>query len=170
MGREIRKVPSDWAHPKIKERRYIGDNFEVESVETDHYKPLYDKDYETAAQAWIAEFDQWRVGTHPNQRDYYFWDYDSPPSQDTCRKRKWTTEEATCYQIYETVTEGTPVSPVFASLDELAEWCVAQGYSRHAAEQFAKQGWVPSMMVDTGRGIIAQGIEVAGMFSDEQPS
>lgn len=131
MGREIRKVPSDWVHPKTTRQQWTGKDFEF--VETNDYKPLYDKDYETAAQEWIAEFDQWRAGTHPNQRDYYFWDYDSPPSQNTCRKRKWTTEEATCYQIYETVSEGTPVSPVFATLDDLVEWCVAQGYSRSHA-------------------------------------
>lgn len=33
----------------------------------------------------------------------------------------WTKEEATCFQVYETVTEGTPLSPVFKSLDQVEE-------------------------------------------------
>jgi hypothetical protein len=171
MGREIRRVPSDWQHPPAQKYVPSKDPFgESKWVEADYYQPLYDKDYETVAEKWISEFDQWRAGTHPDQSDdcRYFWEYDTPPDEEHYRERKWTAEEATHYQIYETVTEGTPVSPVFASLDELVEWCVAQGYSRHAAENFAKQRWVPSMAVDTRLGIIAEGIEVAGMYPDEQ--
>ena len=29
------------------------------------------------------------------------------------------------YVLYETVSEGTPASPVFPSLQELADWCAA---------------------------------------------
>lgn len=166
MGREIRRVPFDWQHPKREEYIPSRDIFsEGKWVETDDYQPLYDKDYETAAQEWIAEFDQWRAGTHPQQDEdcKYFWEYDSPPKEEYYRSRKWTVEEATHYQIYETVSEGKPVSPVFATLDELIEWCVTQGYSRHAAESFAKQGWVPSMVMDMRRGIVAEGIESAGL-------
>jgi hypothetical protein len=166
MGREIRKVPSDWQHPKAE--KYVPSHDwrgKGTWVETDDYRPLYDRDYETAAEQWMAEFDQWRAGTHPHQmgRCRYFWEYSSPPDKDTCRERKWTPEEATHYQIYETVTEGTPVSPVFATLEKLIEWCVEQGYSRHAAEKFAEHGWVPSMIIDTGRGIFAENIEAAGI-------
>lgn len=166
MGREIRRVPSDWVHPKTEEYVPSRDPFgEGKWVETEHYHPLHDRDYEGAAQEWLAEFDQWRAGTHPYQDadTPYFWDYDSPPNEKYYRERKWTDEEATHYQIYETVTEGTPVSPVFATLDELIEWCVAQGYSRHAAEKFAEHGWVPSMIIDTGRSIFAENIEAAGI-------
>lgn len=166
MGREIRRVPADWQHPKSKEYIPSRDPFgDGKWVETDRYRPLYDRDYDSAAQAWLVEFDQWRAGTHPYQDadTPYYWDYDSPPDKDTCRERKWTEAEATHYQIYETVTEGTPISPVFATLSELVEWCVKQGYSRHAAEKFAEQGWVPSMIIDTRRGIVAEGIEIAGM-------
>jgi hypothetical protein len=163
MGREIRKVPFDWQHPKAEKRQWTGSDFEW--VEGDDYRPLYDRDYETEAERWLQEFDRWRAGTHPHQDadERYFWDYDPPPRQEAYRTRQWTAEEATHYQIYETVTEGTPVSPVFATPGELVEWCVKQGYSRHAAEKFAEMGWVPSMIVDTGRGIIAEGIESAGI-------
>lgn len=35
------------------------------------------------------------------------------------------------YQLWETITEGSPQSPVFASLDELCEWC-AEHATTHA--------------------------------------
>lgn len=168
MGREIRRVPSDWQHPKALQYVPAADPFgEGRWVESDDYRPLFDRDYESAAQEWLAEFDQWRSGTHPHQDPDtpYFWDYDTPPRAASYRARKWTDAEATHYQIYETVSEGTPISPVFASLPELIEWCVEQGYSRHAAEKFAELGWVPSMVIDTSRGIYAEGIESAG-FSE----
>lgn len=63
--------------------------------------------------------------------------------------------EKTHYQIYETVSEGTPISPVFASLQEMEEWLVNDGgrdgkVSRGAAKSFCVDGWVPSMMMMIG--------------------
>lgn len=46
MGREIRKVPFDWAHPKAQEYVPSRDPSEQSRwVETDNYQPLYDEDY-----------------------------------------------------------------------------------------------------------------------------
>lgn len=35
---------------------------------------------------------------------------------------EWTDAEATHYMMYETTTEGTPISPAFATAEELAQW------------------------------------------------
>ncbi len=56
------------------------------------------------------------------------------------------------WQLWETVSEGSPVSPVFSTADELIEWMVENGdggsgssVSREAAEAFVRgPGWVPS--------------------------
>jgi hypothetical protein len=94
----------------------------------------------------------------------YFWDYSSPPAEEQYRQRKWTAEEATHYQIYETVTEGTPVSPIFASLDDMIEWLVeGQVNSRPAAEAFARMGWAPTMLLDMKNGVLLEGIESTPM-------
>lgn len=61
------------------------------------------------------------------------------------------------FQVWETVSEGSPISPVFATEDELVGWLTTQGYSRAAAEGFAKSGWAPSM-VSSG-GVLKQDIE-----------
>lgn len=157
MGNEIRRVPADWVHPvytkeTANDPRRIG-----------QFIPLHDDDYETAAEAWMQNYALWREGNHPDQGkswadQKYFWDYDPPPSQDVYRERKWSESEATHYQMYQTVSEGSPVSPVFATLQELAEYLIANGdfwdqkrgdggWSRESAEGFVKTGFAMSMIV-----------------------
>ena len=62
MGREVRKVPENWIHPKDKNGKYI---------------PLLESEY---------------------------------------------SREATHYQMYETTTKGTPISPVLKTPEKLAKW------------------------------------------------
>lgn len=64
------------------------------------------------------------------------------------------------WQVWETVSEGSPVSPVFKTSDELVDYLVNQsGVSREAAEKFVTCGWVPSMVVSGGNAY--KGIESA---------
>ena len=155
MGREIRRVPGDWEHPKYTEadaplRNLVGE-----------YRPLYDEDYETAANEWLANLALWQRGEHPSQPSgygRYFWEYDAPPDEDTHRDRKWSADEATHFQMYETVSEGSPVTPSFATTAELVNYLVeigdfwdqsrgTGGWKREAAKQFVETGWAPSMVV-----------------------
>jgi len=156
MGREIRRVPADWQHPRGED----GD-----------YQPMYDKAYDDAAKSWVGALIDWENGGEQRQRaeasEYntrWFWDWeDGPPNPACYRKKTWTDDEATHYQVYETVTEGTPVSPVFASLEELEDWLVSEGHSRHAAKRFCEQGSVPSMYIcpaSDGRMTIRMGIDM----------
>jgi hypothetical protein len=142
MGREIRRVPPTWEHPKDGRG---------------HYKPLYDNDYETAAQKWETEYAEFMATPPEERQEKYFcahyWDYSGVPDEEYYRVEKWTTEQATAYQIYETVSEGTPVSPVFPDLDHMIQWLVEQGYGEKAANLFAKAGWVPSMTITPTAGI-----------------
>jgi hypothetical protein len=76
----------------------------------------------------------------------------------------WTTTEPPAgpgWQVWETVSEGSPVSPVFPERGALVEWLVKQGYSRKAADAFAVDGGsVPSMMIADGK--LYSNIEIAG--------
>lgn len=55
------------------------------------------------------------------------------------------------YQVWETVSEGSPISPVFTTAEICEAWLVAQGYSSAAAQAFMHQGWVPSMVLVHGQ-------------------
>lgn len=88
------------------------------------------------------------------EQDYDAWKPEGPPA-------------GPGYQVWETVSEGSPVSPVFADPDALIDWLCQpgdkslQGYSRKAAEQFVKGGgYVPSALIRGGK--LLENIEAAG--------
>jgi hypothetical protein len=55
------------------------------------------------------------------------------------------------WQLWETVTEGSPQSPVFASAPDLVAWLVqVEGYRRTAAEALVEEGESFSSLFMTG--------------------
>jgi hypothetical protein len=173
MGREIRRVPPDWQHP-TELKGYYPDIATPRS----HYTPLYDQTYEEALDEHAAEYEKW-VADEDGSRSS--WEAKHPARHPLISFIKYHgrgpieesyrpdfTSEPTAYQVYETVTEGTPVSPVLATKEELVEWLTRDhpegwpdqpegarltdlrgGYwwramSRAGAEAFAEQAWVPS--------------------------
>lgn len=152
MGREIRMVPANWEHPTT--LRHWG---------REDYQPMYDERFEDAAREWKAGFAAHNPDDHEGQE---FWEYHgSPPEREYYRP--WKDEEAIWFQVWETVSEGTPVTPPFSTREELIEYLVSKGdfwsqkdvergdaprsqWSRQAATSFVNAGWAPSMMVITG--------------------
>jgi hypothetical protein len=74
-------------------------------------------------------------------------DWDSPPDVDDYMPGM---PEGTPYgfQLYETTTEGTPVSPVFLTLEELAAWCET-GATPFASFTWTKEQWLASFTAGT---------------------
>jgi len=66
--------------------------------------------------------------------------------------------EGDAWQVWETVY-GSPITPVFASAEELIEHLVAEGtgwdppFRREAAEAFVREGWAPSLL-ETPEGMV----------------
>lgn len=166
MGREIRRVAPDWAHPRYDEQ--TGRSHQI-----GHYIPLYDDDYESKAREWVRDCQLWLEGKHPYQSEgrgkgyKYFWEYDYPPDEGAYRDRAWTPEEATAYQVYETVSEGTPTSPVFQTEGELRQWLSEQGHSQISIDKFLEWGSVPSMfsVVTDGQVQLESNIDAAGLMA-----
>lgn len=69
------------------------------------------------------------------------------------------------WQLWETVTEGSPISPVFATGDELVEWMVADGYSREGAEGMIESGWAPSLVMSPETGVM-DGVDALGILNN----
>ena len=65
------------------------------------------------------------------------------------------------WQLWETVSEGSPVSKVFATRDAFVQYLRDEGYSEQAAQRFTDEGWAPSIVV-TGDGRAMDGIAAAG--------
>jgi hypothetical protein len=140
MGREIRRVPPNWEHP-INEKG--------------KFEPLCGENYHMVSATWIEDFNEYQktkkirntVGVYQ-----YYWEYDPPPNEDDYVN--YTEADATWYQVYETISEGTPLTPPFETEQELIEYLVnnkdywAQGpFEREVAERFVLiDKWVPSMI------------------------
>jgi hypothetical protein len=71
------------------------------------------------------------------------------------------------WQMWETVSEGSPVTPVFATADELVWHLVIEhGHSESGARAFVNSGWAPSM-IGTSEGLMS-GIEWMGKIAEEE--
>jgi hypothetical protein len=167
MGREIRKVKPDWEHPKKEEY-----NYRLQKYEERHH-PLYDGSYEEAAKSWLDDLALWLKSEHEAQldpdasgKDYEptitrFTQYNGGFPDIEYYRPAWTEEEMTAFQIYETVSEGTPVSPVFTSKEDMKNWLIEQGFSEKAAVNFCEGGWAPSFSFSPEEGI-KENIEILG--------
>lgn len=67
------------------------------------------------------------------------------------------------FQLWETISEGSPISPVFPTEEAFIRYLTGEGYSDRAARAFVKTGWAPSMVVAGGE--VYSGIEAAGVLS-----
>src|SRR5689334_11455938 len=160
MGREIRRVPPNWQHPRQSTLQLVPHQG-YQYVEVN--MPMYDQTFESAAAEWKTEYAKWECGEFPEystdegRRDQEYWEYSGPPPERS-RYRPWKDEEATWYQLWETVSEGTPISPPFATLDELATYLAAHGdewdqkrgqggWGMERAQAFCRIGWAPSGMI-----------------------
>jgi hypothetical protein len=152
MGREIRRVPKNWEHPKSNGK----------------FIPLYDLSYEQKARDWLENCIKWENNTHDDlikhpeyKKEYpFFWQYECNPPDPSYYRSEFT-KEANCYQMYETVSEGTPVSPVFETKNDLVDYLVKNGdfwdqirgdggWIREIAEQFVEREWAMSGMFVNG--------------------
>lgn len=164
MGREVRKVPATWQHPKDARGRYI---------------PLMGSSYAKRLAEWEEEKAKWAEGF---RRDYSNdgWrplDADDDDFEGWCGARPlaenympdWPEAERTHLMMYEDTSEGTPISPAFATPEELARWLADnnasalghQGASYEAWLAMAREGWAPSAAIIDGR--MMSGVEVAAL-------
>lgn len=177
MGREIRRVPANWEHPQKYFPNYIL------GVQEIGYIPMYDNDADTAFSEWLKEYDKWIAAGHDEAIDKYgsgeypknqpyisFCKWNGPPPDPERYRPKWEDGHATWYQVYETVSEGTPVTPPFETKEDLIDYLVSNGdfwdqkrrkegrsslpcgpWTRKQAEQFVYgMGWAPSIVVNNG--------------------
>jgi hypothetical protein len=141
MGREVRMVPANWIHPKNDDGQYepLMDYFDIA---LNDFQEMEDKEGLQEATDYY--------GQRPVIEDYM-------PS--------WSDEERTHYMMYEDTSEGTPISPAFASPEELAMWLEATGASSFGSRtanydhwlRVAKGGFAPSAVVTSG--VLKSGVE-----------
>lgn len=155
MGREVRRVPKDWQHPK---------------KENGRYQPMHDRSYRAAAEEWREAEAAWNRGEFPDyaseenrKMPYSEWAGEHP--NEMYYMPDWTDAERTHYQMYETTSEGTPISPVMETPEELARWLADNGASAFAGQTASYEAWLrvcqggyaPSAMITNG--VMQSGVE-----------
>jgi hypothetical protein len=71
------------------------------------------------------------------------------------------------WQVWETVSEGSPISPVLPTDEELVWWLVTDGgYSEAGARGFVKVGHAFSLVMDSERGV-RSGVEACADLMDD---
>ena len=115
MSREVRKVPADWQHPfngfyNDGEPRYIG---------------MFKRSFEEATAEWIEAKESWERGERPEYAPlsnypigYPFEEWGGEPPVQEYHMPSWSEEEKTHYMMYETCSDGTPISPAFSTPEE----------------------------------------------------
>jgi hypothetical protein len=140
MGREIREVPADWQHPtEWKPGKYwpaIAPYAEREFV------PLHDFDEYTTG--------EYREGSIVDWMEEEGFTREEAEARHDSDVVDYGDRPRTHVQLYETVSEGTPVSPVFATRDELAAWLTEVFEMDPAtASRFVNAGYAPSFIVSS---------------------
>ncbi len=79
--------------------------------------------------------------------------------EDLAASEAWTRTEPPAgdgWQMWETVSEGSPITPVFATREKLVEHLVTvEAWDRSAADAFTREGWAPSLMMSAEIGVVA---------------
>lgn len=163
MGREVRKVPKGWEHPK-----YPADYHDPNK--RSRYIPLYNGGFAARDAEWNEGYAQWQRGYVKNYGATEKWQPrtkdDGPtyslyagerPSPDEYMP-EWPLPERTMFMMYEDTSEGTPISPAFETPEELARWLADNNASAFAGmtatyEQWlrvCKGGYAPSAIMENG--------------------
>ena len=119
MGREVRMVPADWQHPTNN-----GRVVPLHAVED--YQPRLDSWNANVAERGIQGAIEWDGGP-PDRKDYM---------------PDWPVDQRTHCMMYETTSEGTPISPAFATPEELARWLTDNNASAFGRAGASYEGWL----------------------------
>lgn len=140
MGREVRRVPADWQHPKDGQGNFV---------------PLLGGDFASADAEWQEGYAKWQEGLcrdysgddqwkpiDPQNKHMRYTDWSgSRPSPDDYMPA-WPEEQRTHLMMYEDTSEGTPISPAFATPEELARWLVDNKASAFGNSTASYEGWL----------------------------
>lgn len=144
MGREVRRVPLDFDWPI----RQIWPGFMAGVGDDDYAYCLGKKPEEASYEETVAISRHFGrlIGKDEDWPDCCI----PPPSGEG-------------WQLWETVTEGSPVSPVFGTAEELAEWLstpgndtsITKGTTKEQWLQFlTNHDWAPSMIMSPTTGLV----------------
>ena len=155
MSRSARRVSPDWVHPRDR---------------CGHYVPLRNGlQYAQDLREWDQNAAKWKEGLRRRDGSTEWVPIDAEDrgkSYDEFEERpdpsdympEWPPDKCTHWQMYESVTEGTPISPVCGSPEELANWLVDHDVNAFAGTTASYQEWL---------SLILHGPTCSGLITSE---
>jgi len=151
MGREIRRVPSTWEHPQQDDKCW---------------QPMFEGSFKKVKKEWIDGLLEYERLGKAKENKSEFWEWEGPPPDPNyyVPYNSDDTDLCTWFQVYETVSEGTPVTPAFETPGELIQYLSTKGdfwdqrrgdgaWPLENAKSFVGEGYRPTAMV-TPKGIV----------------
>jgi len=148
MGREIKRVPKDFDWP-------IGKIWPGKMLSVCSKMEQYNEDMDCAARCDLCRQYAKLSGYAISSYNCPVFPFTEPPNGD------W-------YQVWETTSEGSPISPAFETPEELARWLAdnkasAFGSQTASYETWLKficgPGWAPSAVMENG--MMKSGVEAS---------
>lgn len=136
MGREVRRVPKDWKHPK-KNDKYVPlhDNFKYNYDSWQKQNEMWQKGFKDDFNGRWEPFDKTKC-------DMTFEEYNGECPKAEDYMPEFPEGTATYYQMYETCSEGTPISPPMKTKEELAHWLEDNGASAFGNQTATYEEWL----------------------------
>jgi hypothetical protein len=163
MGREVRRVPKDWRHPKDAAGRFVplfGSSVSKEQAEWDEGAEQWARGF---ARGYGKDDPEWVPKDDADKAcSWEEWSGKRPVAEDYMPD--WPEAERTHWQLYEHVSEGTPMSPPMDSPETLAAYLADfETHDKLPYETWLgmiRKGWAPSGVIDNG--VMRSGVEFVG--------
>ena len=108
MSREMRRVPANWQHPQVAKFALNAEYRKLTYIPLAKHSDLLDAIKRLKEEARLGESVLYKLlDEYAYCKGVYMPDFGT---------------EATHYMMYETCSEGTPISPAFETPEELARW------------------------------------------------
>lgn len=169
MGREVRRVSADWVHPVYtsENARYphqigkhiplFGEGFAELAAEWDEGAAKWEQGL-VAKHKLVTDEDgnsEWEISyvsrellesapilSEAETDDDSYEDWADPRPDPAHYMPDWPEEERTHLMMYQNTTEGTPISPVFETAEELAQWLVDNDTSAYGDSVSSYEEWL----------------------------
>lgn len=154
MGREVRMVPRGWEHPRDESGRHVA-------LHSDYTKTLEEEAAWGVGYVWDYSTGDFKLDVDGDIQKYEsFEEYGGTVDRDDYMP-PFPPSICTHLQMYETCSEGTPISPVMETPEELARWLAdndasAFGNMTATYEQWlatCSSGWAPSAVFSCATGL-----------------
>lgn len=109
LSREVRRVPLNYEHPK-------KSRYDVQTMTyVEDFQPVCDRFYVPAVREWLANWERWQTNPDPAGGGCSFeeWDGNGPDPDYHYPGEAWPDGAEMGIRMYESVSEGTPISAVY---------------------------------------------------------